>query len=421
MMDFQSFSREIGFSEAFIHEFMPHFRQLWDHSSEAFPAFMEREFYTQYYPLCRGPAEPAEVFPLMDEVVAEVRSNPAAARYASMLHYALFLADPQISLDWPSPTGIFDRNTGIFQLMVALSALPLVEKKYAEMKLPEEQFLGIARWIGGTMLLYGAAHDGYPGHSLKQTCSLRHSIDGELFRIGRLEYWARSWNDQFPAVYRDRNRGRLAVLCRDGWAFDEEGFRVDPKKERPAFTARLRFRSGRIAGIPVTPYGKPVRGREMTLDLKEWEPLCAPWDPCVTVHVPAGGGMTLEAVRDSLAEAKRFYRKYFDTDIRVFTCASWILNPDLEKELPDTHFAELQRNVYLTPCPPPPENGLFGTFFVYGEDNCDPRSRPRTTRLHHALCRILDRGGKLRTGRMFLPADDVELFGTQYYRKNYSL
>ena len=417
-MDFQSFAREIGFSDAFTYAFMPRFQLLWDHSSEDFPPFMERAFYTKYYPLCQGPFEPAKIFPLMDEVSAIVRSNPAAARYASMLHYAFYEAVPQITMDFPSPTSIFGRNAGIFQLMVAMSALPLVERKYAQMKLPEKYFLGLAGWIGGTMHIYAAAHDGYPGHTLRQSYWLRHSVDCELFRIGRLEFLPRPWNDEFPAVYRERNTGRLAVLCRDGWAFDAEGRRIDPKAEKPAFTARLHFGKGQITGTQVTPYGKPVCDHEITLDLKEWIPLCAPWDPCVTVHIPAGGGMTLEALRDSFAEAKQFYRKYFDMEIKVFTCGSWILDPDLEKELPDSNFAVLQRNVYLSPSSPPAPNGLFGTFFVYGTD-CDPRSRPRTTSLHHALCRILDRGGKLCSGRMFLPADEVEYFGTECYRKNY--
>lgn len=420
-MDFQRFARETGFSDAFMHEFMPHFRPLWEHSSEDFPPFMEREFYTRYFPLCEGPAGPEEIFPLMDEVASVVRSVPAAARYASMLHYAWFEAEPPVALNWPEPEGIFGKNAGIFHLMVALSALPLIEKRHAQLKLPEKYMHGIARWIGGTMRIYAAAHDGYPGHMPRQSYWLRHSIDGELFRIGRLEFLPRPWGNDFPAVYRERNHGRLAVLCRDGWAFDRDGSRVDAGTGTAVFTARLKIRDGKAVGTPVAPDGKPVCGREMTLDLKEWEALCAPWDLCLTVHIPAGGGMTTEAIRDSLLEAKQFYRKYFGVDVKVFTCASWILNPDLGKELPDSNFAELQRNVYLTPCSPPPASGLFGMFFVYGDDDCDPRSRPRTSRLHQALCRILDRGGKLRCGRMFLPADEAELFGTQYYRTHYLL
>ena len=415
-MDLQQFAREIGFTDAFMHQFMPHHQQLWEHSSEAFPDFMAKDFYTRYYPMCQSRFPEAEIYPLMDEVSARVRSDPAAARYASMLHYAFFVADPKIVLEWPSPTGIFGRNAGIFQLMIALSALPLAGKKHAQMGLPEKYALGLAQWIGGAMNIYAAAHDGFPGFTLRQGNWLRFTVNGELFRIGRLEFWPRPWPENLPAVYRERNSRRLAVLCRDGWAFDSRGFRVDPKIETPVFTTSLKFIDGKVTGTPVSPYGKPAFGKEITLDLKEWEPLCAPWERSVTVHIPAGGGLTTEAVRSSLLEAKQFFRKYFDWDIKVFSCGSWILNPEIEQELPDSNLAEWQRNVYLTPNSL--STGVDGTFFVYGED-CDPRTRPQTTRMHQALCRILDRGGRLCAGWMFLPADEAEFYGTQYYRKQY--
>lgn len=416
-MDFEDFSREIGFSEDFIQKLMPHRQILWEHSAEDVPFFMEKDFYTRYYPFCNGP-DPAEIYPLMEEVCRIVRTRPAAARYASMLHYAYYVAKPMINLRWPSPEGIFGRNAGIFQLMIAMSALPLIEAKHAELKLPVKYFLDECKWLCGTIGIYAAAHEGYPGHTMGQCYWLRYSVNGELFRIGRLEYLPCRWEPGFPAVYRNRKTGSLAVLCLDGWAFDAEGFRVDPAVSQPSFTTSLTFFDGKVTGTPISPYGKPVRDREMTLVLSEWEPLCTPWESCMTIHIPGGGGMTSEAIRNSLIEARMFYHRYLKQDMRVFTCSSWILNPAWERELPESNMADFQRNCYMTP-PYPPGAGRHGIFFIYGDENCDPRTRPQTSRLHQVFCRMMDRGEPLRWGAMFIPADEVEHYGTEYYRKNW--
>ncbi len=417
-MNMQKLCNELGFDAGFASKLEPFRDLLQANSSGDFPAFMEAGFYTQYYPLCGGPA-PEMIYPAMAEVARIVRANPAAARYASMLHYAFFQAPSFIqALPWPSPEAVFGRNTGIFQLMVALSCLPLVRRKHAGLNLPDKYMAGTARWIGGTIGIYAAAHDGYPGHSMKQTRWLRLSVDGKLFRIGRLEFLPRLWSPGFPAVYRRKGDRTLAVLCLDGWAFDAQGFRVDPEKTSPAFTAKLIFRNGKVTGTPVTPYGMPAAGRELTLDLREWEPLLAPWEEAYSIHIPAGGGMTLDAVRDSLTEAVNFFHDRLGREVKVFTCSSWILNPAWERELPDSNMAALERNVYMTPCPPP--GGNPGLFFVYGEDGCDPRQRPCTTSLHQAFRRILDRGEELRFGSMFIPASEVQFLGQEYYRKKYT-
>ena len=336
-----------------------------------------------------------------------------------MLHYAFFLAPSCIqSIKWLSPEAVFGRNTGIFHLMLAMSCLPLVRKKHIELNIPEKYMFGTAQWIGSTIGIYAAAHDGYPGHTFSQTHWLRASVDGRLFRIGRLEFLPRYWTADFPAVYRRKNSGSLAVLCTDGWAFDEQSFRVDPEKSAPVHVTRLKFFNGKVSGIPVSPYGKPLFDRELTLDLNDWEPLWSPWEQQYTIHIPGGGGMTLEAVRNSLIEAVKFYHDYLGQDIKVFTCSSWILNPVWEQELPNSNMAALQRNVFMTPCPPP--GGNPGLFFVYGEHGCDPRQRPCKTALHQAFRRIFERGEPLRSGTMIIPASDVEFFGTEYYRRQFT-
>lgn len=415
-MDLHSFCSDMGFDASAENLLFPYWEKLCANTAAELPFFMQKEFCRKYYPLCQGPDGVPE---RMDEVIRITASDPNCMRYAAMLHYGLYLAVPQIPLqNMPLPVKKYGENAGIFQLLAAMSSLPLIAETQKAMGLPESQLADTAGWIGGTIAIYAAAHRGIPGHTPQQSAWLRLHIDGKLFRIGRLEYLLGSWGAYMPAVYRSRKSGALTVLSRDQWTFDADGIRLPAGcAEKPAFTSRLKFLDGHVTGNPITPYGKIQTGRKVTLDLSEWEPLCADWEPVLGVHIPGGGGLSVSAVRESLLAARQFFRKYFSTDVKAFTCSSWILNPVWEKEMPDSNLAALQRNVYMTPAS---RSETCGLFFVYGQEE-DPRKLPRTSRLHEAFCRIFDRNEPLCAGCMFIPAADLEHFGTEYYRRTYDI
>lgn len=412
-MELKTFCTEMGFGTDAEKILFPVWDTLCEKTPQGVPAFMKRDFYSKYYAMTNGPSG---VLERMDAVSEVVSRNPAAAFYASFLHYAMFSACPAIPVSrLPNAEKVFGENAGIFNLMVALSSLPLTAKTLEKLGIPEQYLLDGAAWVGGTVHIYAAAHGGIPGHTLTQTPWLRWNVDGKLFRIGRLEYLFGGWPEWLPVVYTNRKDGSLAVLCRDQWAFDKDGFRVDPEKETPAFVARLKELDKRITGTPVTPEGIPLSGRKVTLDLRDWAPLCASWDLIPSIHIPGGGGMTPEAVKSSLLEAKQFFRKYFSTDVKAFVCGSWIFNPAWEKELPGSNLADFSRQVYKGPCFP--AGGGPGLFFVYGRDDTDPRELPCSSSLHEAFRRIYERGEPLRSGTMFILTDDLNHYGTEYYRR----
>ncbi len=414
-MELKTFCAEMGFGSEAEKILFPVWEVLCEKTQPGVPEFMKRDFYEKYYPMTGGPDG---VLERMDAVSKIVSENPCAAFYAAFLHYAMFQAHPGIPVSrLPNSEKVFGENVGILNLMVALSSLPLTGKTLEKLGIPEQHLHDIASWIGGTVQIYAAAHNGIPGHTLTQTPWLRWHVDGKLFRIGRLEYLFGGWPEWLPVVYKNRKDGKLAVLCRDQWAFDKDGFRVDPEKETPAFVTRLKELDNRITGTPVMPDGFPLSGRKVTLDLRDWMPLCAPWDMIPSLHIPGGGGMTPEAIKSSLLEAKQFFRKYFSTDVKAFVCGSWIFNPAWERELPDSNLADFSRQVYKTPCFP--VGGGPGLFFVYGRDDMDPRELPCTSSLHKAFRRIYEKGEPLRSGAMFILTEDLVHYGTEYYRRTY--
>lgn len=414
-MDLHAFCKELGFDEKKENFLAPRWEELCSNTENIkIPEFMTSAFYRKYAPVC---GLPDSVLPRMDAVADIVAKNPVCARYAAMLEYGFFKAPvifPMQSLgELPD---LFGENAGVFQLMVAMSAIPLWTKTYGKLGLPEKYALDSAKWIGGTSGIYAAAHNGIPGHTFQQTRWIRYYVEGKLFRIGRLEYMLDTWKIFLPAVYINRKDHSISVLCRDQWAYNAAGQKIDPAMETPAFTARIKLLDHYVTGTPIMPNGYPRIGRKITLDLNEWEPLCSAWELVPGIHIPGGGGMKPELLKESLIEAKQFFRKYFATDVKAFSCGSWLFNPMWEKELPDSNIAAFQRNVYLTGNSPSKYSGLF---FVYGRNSGDPREWQCTTSIHKAFCRIFDRNENLADGFMFILAEDVEKFGTEYYRKKY--
>ena len=324
-MELEKFCNILGFDGDYAEKLAPYYCDLYAKSSDELPFFMKREFFTEYYPLCRR-NDNNEIFARMAEVCAEAEKNPVVCRYALMIYYALFVSEkPLLSFPWLAPEKIFGENEGIFPLLIALGALPLIRQKHAEIGLDESYMHGIADWIGVTLDIYAAAHNGIKGHPFRMTYWLRYSIDCELFRIGRLEFFDSKYYADMPFIYRNRNNGKLAVLCRNNWTFDKDGFRVKSDSNEVDFTAELCEENGVVSGIWIDPCGFPVKDKKITLDLAQWELVCAEDEICSTLHIPGGGGMTLERIRESLVMAKKFYREVFKREVKFFCCHSVVL------------------------------------------------------------------------------------------------
>lgn len=208
------------------------------------------------------------------------------------------------------------------------------------------------------------------------------------------------------------------VFCRDKWRFMPDG--SIPQISTPdseLVPVKLKILDNHVTGTPVTPYGKVLIGRKVTIDLAEWEGICQPWELVPSIHIPGGGGMKPELVKQSMLDAKEFFRKYFKQDVKLFVCASWILNPDWETELPDSNLAKFMREGYMTPFGR--AGGRDGIFFIFGRtDNEAPLTYPAHNTMQQAFHRLLKAGRPLRSGAVFFLTDKLDRFGTQYYRNH---
>ena len=355
----------------------------------------------------------------MRQIAGIVMHDRAAAFFANLLHYG-FYRRPTWCIELnllPHAEKLFGENTGIFYLMVALSAFPLIEERYDQMKIPRTMAEKLGLWIGGGMDIYAAGHDGLPGFCSIQLHWLRHAIDGRLFRIGRLEYLLHEYPEWVPAVYRNRNNGRVCLLSRAGISYTKSGQRPGPDDTDPAelIMSHLELEKDRIAGYRILPDGYADVSKMTVLDLHEWEPAATAWEMVPSIHIPAGESLSEDAIRNSLREAVEFFREYLHQEIRMFVSCSWLFFYEWQKELPDSNIAAFAREGYLFPAFP--LNRTSGLFFLFGRSDRDIRNLPKQTSLERAFHKILESGRYLgECGWAYLCAD-IELYGTQKYRR----
>ncbi|MGH2759594.1 MAG: acyltransferase domain-containing protein [Actinomycetota bacterium] len=117
-------------------------------------------------------------------------------------------------------------------------------------------------------------------------------------------------------------------------------------------------------------------------------------DPALEVHIPAVGPMTPEACDDSFVRARAFFPQHFpDRPMRIATCASWLLDPQLGDYLgPDTNIMRFQSRFTHAPGRPRPgDDDVIRFAFGFLPDSID--DLPQRTTLERALVTHLRRGG----------------------------
>lgn len=405
-MNLSDFCKTLGFSGDTEHFLAP----FWGEILQSFPGdlpFLEDAFQKKWYP--RIGNDP-DFLPDLLQILPAIRNNPALALYAWCLYYCLNRKEKIAGLNQlPAPEKTLGENAGLFTLAVAIGSFPHIEETHQKLGLPAHYTDDLLNWFAGACRIHRAGHNNKPGLCINQYYWMRYYIDGTLFRIGRFEYLIHPVRDFVPAVFRSRKDGRLAVFAQDNWCFDGEGLRAET-----GFRAQLVYADNTVTGTPITPEGRALCGKTICISLDEFEPAVSPWEWVPSIHIPGGGGMTPEKVLDSLKQAKVFFKQYFQRDIRMFSCSSWILNPDWETEMPDSNMADFIRLGWAVSTMP---YAAMGLFFVFGRENVDLTQLPQTSSLYRAFTRLHARGRVLRGGSIFIMADDLEKLHINFYRE----
>ena len=134
----------------------------------------------------------------------------------------------------------------------------------------------------------------------------------------------------------------------------------------------------------------------------------APGEAFLDVHVPAAGPLSPDACDASFDHARAFFARHFSGDrVRLFACASWLLDPELASLLPeDSNIVRFQRRFEII-ASGKDYSGVFR--FVFGRPELDREkapdvlSLPQRTALERALVAHYRRGGRIGAGIGILP------------------
>lgn len=400
----------MGLGDEAEHLLKTHWEKILETWQGKLPEFVSEAYIKKYLPFLQIPDDEEEIMVRARRIIQMCSENEVYSLHMFVLSYGAFVLKLQLNPALQSK--VWGEDEGIVSLIASLSSAPMIAENCRKRGIPEHYAADALQWIGGTVGIYKLAHDGVPGHTLSQLYWLHHHIDGELYRIGRFEYLLHRLPEWMPLVFRN-DEGVLAILAAPGLKLDARGLVTLKNEVRESFIEEDGFF---ISGIPCNAEGFARVNETLTIDRREFKPVCAPWDLVPSIHIPGGQRMRWEDALNSMKEAKDFFKRYLKREIPMIICGSWILNPAIEKFAPQGNMARFRKEVCCTPMIRWGAEGRDGMFFVFGRGDVDPTELPAANSVQKILQEIFKEEGTLRTGGMFVLSEDLEKLGNMYYR-----
>jgi hypothetical protein len=254
---------------------------------------------------------------------------------------------------------------------------------------------------------------------LGEACWLAQTLRGVLFRIGRFQFFNATFQEPI-AVAERRGGGSPAAFFTvplrmrgDGQADGANGV---TDEEHGWFTS-FRANDAEIAGTPVHPGGYALN-RELRLQACERELTVRPGVNMLDIHIPKDGKMDLDACRDSMLGALRFFETYFpEKPVSVIHLCTWFLDPQLQRLLPPvSNIARFQREFYLLPVPGADDRMCLER--VFGSADINIADAPEDSSLRRAIKQFMLGGGRMRESRGLILPRDLKNFGNAQYQRS---
>lgn len=227
-------------------------------------------------------------------------------------------------------------------------------------------------------------HNGAPGFELLERS--QQYIDARLVLIERLKMEFLSKFYAKAIVFQNLN-GKIVILAhdlelhRDGFALGSRYF----EDTDGSWLAQVDETEDTWVGYPFQENAY-VSKEKIVLSKKEWKKVLAYGDPVIRLHIPATGKMTPELVDKSLAETKKFAKKYFpEFEYKAFVCRSWLMDPQLDEILnKDSNIVKFRKRFRSLTCK---SKGQAVFFFIFNKPNMnfDVHDLPEDSSLHRAL------------------------------------
>jgi len=357
---------------------------------------------------CRAAGIAGDRVPLLVSVADEIAKDSSLRAFAWYMHWRVFVK-PQGAGQWfaPSLGPRLGTRAGQFFLLLGLDFPERLASWHRKLGYPHEVTVETIQQIA----CYEAMHvtgEGVPGIYDGFYEWLSAYLFDPFVRLGRLEYRMCGW-DGGVGVFRRDTDGAVAALAEDGAMVGDDGLLLgEEAPQTSGWTAKRGETAEAFTGFLIDPAGRIVR-REVRLPRPEWKRALAEGDTVLDLHIPWGGGMDWERVRDSLKLATAFFpRHHPDRPVRMLVLATtcWFMDPQVPEVLGgESNPARFQRACYLHPCEPDPDSLGFVLGWNYVEKPLD--ELPVRTSVQRALVGFLKRGGIWHGGSMFMLPEDM--------------
>jgi len=356
------------------------------------------------------------------EMAQRIRSTPELLALAAYSHWRQFEGPPEQppKRQWPELRNCLGCEAELFYLIVALGFIPSVQAYHQSLNLPSAITQGTGLQVARYCDNYRRGR-GRLGIYIRQFGWLGNYMPPNLyFRIGRFEYWKRTFK-QPVCVFRRRSDGATLALSQGDLVFTPAGDRcLTGAPPRPgSWISSYTESETAFTGNPLSPSGRACR-EPVQLPRDAWTCVLKPGDPVLDMHIPAGGGMSPEVATASLQEAYSFFNTFFpEPRVQAVASASWMFSNQLEACLPPTaNLVQLLRKLYLLPHASSPNAGLWFVFLQDGGFN--PDTAPRDTSLQRAILDTLAQTQEpWHVNGMFILCDDLDSPNSETYRHNW--
>ncbi|MGI9256955.1 MAG: acyltransferase domain-containing protein [Salinispira sp.] len=265
---------------------------------------------------------------------------------------------------WPDPVSCMGDFAALFYVILSLECVDVLRMRHADAGIPQHITRDTCESIGSK------AHDYFFFHNRPGTMKwalwwFRHHVHGRLYRTGRLEFILKKLHKNL--FLKDQT-----LICNNPLS--------------PEIVTVLKARGGRHSA------------GDHGLGPDSW---------MLDVHIPGGGGLSMESIRHSFLQGIDFFsRHYPDRYIAGFESVSWIFSPDLEAVYPaGSNLIRFRDKVHTFPVESRDIEGLQFIFGTFSENHAD---WPEKTSVQRKLKQHIVSGGKFRMAGMVLPRDELD-------------
>lgn len=344
---------------------------------------------------------PEEFCSLLSETVDRIDKSEHLQKLTKLWNYLVFARDASGSNKWPLPESLGDTLKPMFPAALLVSALSQMLDIHEDLDVPGgitmDCLLDIDIWARD----YFTAHGKWGFDELEW---LQPAFVGKLFRLGRLQFIYKQYSGNYK-VYRNRHNKELIALANAGMKFRKDGL-VDGTNDLydpDAWTADLVESTDSITGWSISREGYAT-GRQIILNLEDWELLLTEGSGLLDVHIPAGENLDYTACLDSYETAQLFFEEHLPEQVFAgFYCQSWLMDPSLQNILhADSDIIKFQKHYYLLPVKSSSSQTMQRVF------RCQPEnlaSAPEVTSLQKGIKAHIAAGKNVHEGSGFFPAE----------------